>query len=113
MVASPIRKKAMIASVRLGIGQLGAPRAAQFAEPVLFGRVIDTLTGAQTRNAPPDWPVLSLLLGAWAGFGIFTMLCGTLVALYADRLSPSRPEGVLTRHFAHVLRLSLSFYNGQ
>src|SRR3984893_16771405 len=113
MVASPIRKKAMIASVRLGIGQLGAPRAAQFAEPVLFGRVIDTLTGAQTRNAPPDWPVLSLLLIAWAGFGIFTMLCGTLVALFADRLAHSRRQAVLTSYFEHVLQLPLAFHGAQ
>ena len=27
--------------------------AAQFAEPVLFGRIVDTLVGAQTKGAPP------------------------------------------------------------
>ncbi len=87
--------------------------ATQFAEPVLFGRVIDTLTSAQIRNASPDWPVLSMLLLAWAGFGIFTMLCGTLVALYADRLAHSRRQAVLTSYFEHVLQLPLAFHGVQ
>ena len=32
--------------------------SAQFAEPVLLGRIIDTLTGAQTRGEPPSWSQL-------------------------------------------------------
>ena len=28
---------------------------AQFAEPVLLGRIIDTLTGAQARGDVPQW----------------------------------------------------------
>ena len=43
--------------------------AAQFAEPVLFGKVIDTLTGAQARGQAPFWGDLLTLLGAWAVFG--------------------------------------------
>src|SRR5262245_18484016 len=59
--------------------------AAQFAEPVLFGRVIDTLAKTQAA-APPIWSGLVALLLIWVAFGIFSILCGTLVALYADRL---------------------------
>ena len=84
--------------------------AAQFAEPVLFGRIIDTLTGAQTRGVPPSWPELSVLLGAWAGFGLFTIACGTLIALYADRLSHRRRHVVLTGYFEHVLELPLTYH---
>ena len=40
--------------------------AAQFAEPVLLGRIIDALTNAQTRGEAPSWPQLSSLLAAWA-----------------------------------------------
>jgi ATP-binding cassette, subfamily B, beta-glucan exporter len=83
---------------------------AQFAEPVLLGRIIDTLTGAQTRGAMPEWPRLTMLLGAWAGFGIFTIVCGTLIALYADRLAHRRRHVVSTGYFEHVLQLPLSYH---
>ncbi len=38
---------------------------ALFAEPVLFGRVINVLAGAQANPAAADWPHLWLLLLAW------------------------------------------------
>ena len=84
--------------------------SAQFAEPVLLGRIIDTLTGAQTRGEPPSWPQLSVLLSAWAGFGLFTIACGTLIALYADRLAHRRRHIVLTDYFEHVLQLPLTYH---
>ena len=84
--------------------------SAQFAEPVLLGRIIDTLTGAQTRGESPSWPQLSALLAAWAGFGLFTIACGTLIALYADRLAHRRRHIVLTGYFEHVLQLPLSYH---
>jgi ATP-binding cassette, subfamily B, beta-glucan exporter len=83
---------------------------AQFAEPVLLGRIIDTLTVAQTRGERPLWSNLAALLSAWAAFGIFTIVCGTLVALYADRLAHRRRHVVLTRYFEHVLQLPLSYH---
>ncbi|HUL87401.1 MAG TPA: glucan ABC transporter ATP-binding protein/ permease [Pseudolabrys sp.] len=84
--------------------------AAQFAEPVLLGRIIDTLTGAQMRGEPPVWSKLATLLAAWAGFGLFTIACGTLIALYADRLAHRRRHVVLTNYFEHVLQLPLSYH---
>jgi len=84
--------------------------SAQFAEPVLLGRIIDALTGAQTRGEPPSWPQLSVLLSAWAGFGLFTIACGTLIALYADRLAHRRRHVVLTDYFEHVLQLPLTYH---
>jgi len=84
--------------------------SAQFAEPVLLGRIIDTLTGAQMRGGRPEWSHLTLLLAAWAGFGLFTIACGTLVALYADRLAHRRRHVVLTSYFEHVLQLPLSYH---
>jgi ATP-binding cassette subfamily B protein len=83
---------------------------AQFAEPVLFGRVIDTLAGAQAKDASAAWSSLWPLLLAWVGFGIFTILCGTLVALYADRLAHRRRHAMLTSYFEHVLQLPLAFH---
>jgi ATP-binding cassette, subfamily B, beta-glucan exporter len=84
--------------------------SAQFAEPVLLGRIIDTLTGAQSRGEPPSWSQLGGLLVAWTSFGIFTIICGTLIALYADRLSHRRRHVVLTGYFEHVLQLPLSYH---
>jgi ABC-type multidrug transport system fused ATPase/permease subunit len=84
--------------------------SAQFAEPVLLGRIIDTLTGAQTRGEPPSLPHLGGLLAAWAGFGLFTIACGTLIALYADRLAHRRRHVVLTGYFEHVLQLPLTYH---
>jgi glucan exporter ATP-binding protein len=83
---------------------------AQFAEPVLLGRIIDTLTAAQTRGAQPEWSKLATLLAAWAGFGLFTIACGTLIALYADRLAHRRRHVVSTGYFEHVLQLPLSYH---
>ena len=56
--------------------------AAGLAEPVLFGRIIDALAGAQGGGGALDWPKLTPLVAAWAGFALFLILCGALVALY-------------------------------
>src|SRR3954453_1543314 len=86
--------------------------AAQFAEPVLFGRIIDALVKTQAANAPPDMGALTPLLGAWVAFGLFTIACSVLVALHADRLSHRRRQAVLTDYFEHILQLPLSFHGG-
>jgi glucan exporter ATP-binding protein len=86
--------------------------AAQFAEPVLFGRIIDALAGVQNKTGVTTWDSLLPLLLAWAGFGIFTIACGVVVALYADRLAHRRRHAVLTDYFEHVLQLPLSYHGG-
>src|SRR5690349_14701885 len=61
---------------------------AQFAEPVLFGWIIDALTNSQasaSRGAVSS--TIWQLLGAWVGFGLFTIVCSAFVALHADRLA--------------------------
>ncbi|MBS0245152.1 MAG: glucan ABC transporter ATP-binding protein/ permease [Proteobacteria bacterium] len=83
---------------------------AQFAEPVLLGRIIDTLSAGQASHTPPSWQHLTALMSAWAGFGIFTIVAGTLIALHADRLAHRRRQVVLTRYFEHVLELPLSYH---
>ena len=84
--------------------------AAQFAEPVLFGRIIDALVRAQTAASAPSFADLTPLLAAWVAFGLFTIGCSVLVALHADRLSHRRRQAVLTSYFEHVLQLPLSFH---
>jgi ATP-binding cassette, subfamily B, beta-glucan exporter len=85
--------------------------AAQFAEPVLFGRIIDSLARAQGGGGSLAWPALMPLVAAWVGFGLFMIVCGALVALYADRLAHRRRQAVLTEFFEHVLQLPLSFHS--
>src|SRR4029079_3334874 len=53
---------------------------------------------------------LSYLLIAWVAFGLFTILIGTWVALYADRLSHRRRLLVLTDYFEHILQLPLAYH---
>jgi ATP-binding cassette subfamily B protein len=86
---------------------------AQFAEPVLFGRIVDALsvTPAQNATTPAISPVW-WLLAAWAGFGLFTMGCGAIVALNADRLSHRRRQAVLASYFDHILQLPLTYHTG-
>jgi ATP-binding cassette subfamily B protein len=86
--------------------------AAQFAEPVLFGRIIDTLVKIQERSLPPRWSDLLILLAAWAAFGLFTIGCGVMIALHADRLAHRRRQEVLTGYFEHALQLPMSFHGG-
>ena len=87
---------------------------AQFAEPVLFGRIIDVLSktpvDAVTGGPPPPspWP----LLGAWVAFGLFTIACNAGVALHADRLAHRQRQAVLTSYFDHIMQLPLTFHTG-
>ena len=84
---------------------------AQFVEPVLFGRIIDTLTNAQARQRDPTWGDLTPLMGAWVGFGLFSIAASVLVALHADRLSHRRRLAVMAGFFDHLLELPLSFHS--
>ncbi len=83
---------------------------AQFAEPLLYGKVIDRLASAQAAGAAPLWADLAPWLAAWAGFGLFSIVAGILVALHADRLAHRRRVGVTAAYFEHVLHLPMSFH---
>ena len=84
--------------------------ATQFAEPVLFGRIVDVLSEKPPAGAAGSsaWP----LLAAWAAFGLFTILCGGAVALQADRLAHRQRQVVLTNYFEHIMQLPLTFHTG-
>ena len=80
---------------------------AQFAEPVLFGRIVDVLSG-KGGVGPSPWP----LLAAWAAFGLFTIGCSAVVALQADRLAHRQRQVVLTGYFENIMQLPLTFHTG-
>jgi glucan exporter ATP-binding protein len=78
----------------------------QFAEPVLFGRIVDALSGRSEGKSA--WP----LLATWAAFGLFTIVSSAAVALHADRLAHRQRQAVLTSYFEHILQLPLTFHSG-
>ncbi|CCE08647.1 putative Beta-(1--_2)glucan export ATP-binding protein (Attachment protein)(chvA) [Bradyrhizobium sp. STM 3843] len=78
----------------------------QFAEPVLFGRIVDALSS--NASGASAWP----LLAAWVAFGLFTIGAGAAVALHADRLSHRQRQAVLSSYFEHILQLPLTFHSG-
>src|SRR6202051_2216854 len=84
---------------------------AQFAEPVLFGRIVDVLSGKpspEPLGSSPAWP----LLAAWAAFGLFTIGCSAAVALHADRLAHRQRQAVLTDFFGQLIPLPLNLHRG-
>src|SRR4029078_7967887 len=84
---------------------------AQFAEPVLFGRIVDVLSGKPSTGSMSSssaWP----LLGAWVAFGLFTIFCSAAVALNADKLAHRQRQAVLTDYFEHIMQLPLTFHSG-
>ena len=85
-----------------------AVAVAQFAEPMLFGRIVDALT---TPGRAASWATVLPLGAAWASFGLFVIGCAAVVALQADRLSHRRRLRVMADFFDHVLHLPLSFHN--
>jgi len=95
----------------LALGNL-ALAGAQFAEPVLFGRIIDALAGSQRAGGPAAPATIAALIAAWVGFGLFAIAAGVTVALHADRLAHRRRHAVLTSYFEHVLQLPLIFHGG-
>jgi ATP-binding cassette subfamily B protein len=102
-------KEARLGFVLAGANLLLA--GAQFAEPVLFGRIVDVLSGkpsAGSGGSSSAWP----LLVAWAAFGLFTIVCNAAVALHADRLAHRQRQVVLASYFEHILQLPLTFHTG-
>ena len=100
---------------KLGVFLAGANillAIAQFAEPVLFGRIVDALVRAQTAGRAPAIADLTPLLGAWVAFGLFSIASGVTLALHADRLAHRRRLAIITSYFEHVLHLPLAYHGG-
>src|SRR5208282_5602765 len=77
---------------------------AQFVEPVLFGHIVDALSGALPEGVWPAVRALAPLMAAW--------VAGALVAWFADRLAHRRRNLVLADFFEHLLQLPLAYHAG-
>ena len=82
----------------------------QFAEPVLFGRVVDALGAMRMAVDSSVWRTLLFLLFAWAGFSGFNIACSAIVSFYAERLAHTRRYAMLTDYFEHALQLPVAFH---
>ncbi|AMJ62073.1 glucan ABC transporter ATP-binding protein/ permease [Bosea sp. PAMC 26642] len=84
--------------------------AASFAEPMLFGALIDKLSVVHGAGQRLGWGDLNMLILAWVGFGLFTIAAGVFVALHSDALAHRRRLAVMANYFEHALTLPLAYH---
>ena len=106
LLAPEVRLAGLLALANIALA------VAQFVEPVLFGHIIDALSGALPAGVGPAIGALAPLIGAWVAFGLFIIAASTLVAWFADRLAHRRRNLVLADFFEHVLQLPLAYHAG-
>ena len=78
-----------------------------FAEPILFGKVINTLANNEASDTTSLWNTVAPLLLIWVLFGFFTIATSTLVALFSDRLAHRQRHQIFGEYFEHVLHMPL------
>lgn len=76
----------------------------QIAEPVFFGRVIDTLSAKQD---------VSQILLLWGGLGIFNIGASIFLAVMSDRLAHRQRLASLDRVFSRVIAMPVSYHSEQ
>ena len=75
---------------------------AMIAEPILFGRIIESISEEKGVAAE---------VAAWAGLGVFNILAFVLVARGADRLAHRRRAEVLADSFEKVVTMPLAWHH--
>ena len=83
---------------------------AQFAEPLLFGRMIDLLTKGAGQSTELDLTTARPMM-FWLAAALVAIVGGVLVSLHADRLSHRSRLSVMAHFFSHVLSLPQAFHN--
>jgi len=82
-----------IASVAIGLVQL--------AEPILFGRVVDSLSRGEGAFT---------YIALWALLGLFGIIAGAAVAVFADRLAHRRHLASMADAFERAMTLPTSYH---
>ncbi len=101
-------RRAAVVLLVAALGMVGT----QYAEPVLLGRLIDTLAHGAGAGQRPALAALAPLTAAWVGFALASIGAAVIVALLADRLAHRRRLAVMALYFEHALELPLSFHAG-
>lgn len=71
------------------------------AEPILFGRIVDSITeGSDVMQT----------VALWAGLGIFNIIAFVLVARGADRLAHARRAAVTTEAYEKLITMPLTWH---
>ncbi len=82
----------------------------QFAEPVLFGRVINLLTRSDTMTNKSVIHGAEILLVIWAAIGLVGIFAHIIMAVQAERLAHRNRLSAMAKFFRHVLSLPPSFH---
>jgi ATP-binding cassette, subfamily B, beta-glucan exporter len=82
----------------------------QFAEPVLFGRVINLLTKSDTMTDKSVIHGAETLLAIWAGIGLVGIGANIMLAMQAERLAHRNRLTAMAKFFRHVLSLPPAFH---
>lgn len=84
------------ASVSIGLVQL--------AEPILFGRIIDSLSRKEVATS---------IIVLWALLGLFGITSSAAVAVFADRLAHRRHLVSMAEAFDHAMTLPIAYHAGR
>lgn len=84
--------------------------ALQFAEPVLFGQVINLLTQSDSMTHKSVIGGAEFLLAIWAAVGVVSIGANIMLAVQAERLAHRNRLGAMARFFSHVLSLPPAFH---
>ncbi|HTW28358.1 MAG TPA: glucan ABC transporter ATP-binding protein/ permease [Acetobacteraceae bacterium] len=82
----------------------------QFLDPVLFGRVIGLLSRSDQIGGVAVWAQTVSLLGIWALVGVTGIAANVATVVQAERMAHRNRLQAMSRYFAHVLALPLSFH---
>jgi ATP-binding cassette subfamily B protein len=82
----------------------------QFLDPVLFGRVIGLLSNSDTTPRHDLWVQAAGLIGIWLGVAAVSITANIATVVQAERMSHRNRLKVMSKYFAHVLSLPLSFH---
>jgi ATP-binding cassette subfamily B protein len=82
----------------------------QFAEPVLFGRVINLLTQSDTMTNKSVMGGAEFLLLIWSAIGLLGIGANIMLAVQAERLAHRNRLAAMAKFFRHVLSLPPAFH---
>jgi ATP-binding cassette subfamily B protein len=84
--------------------------ALQFAEPVLFGQVVNLLTQSDSMANRTVIRDAAVLLAIWAGIGLAGIGANIMLAVQAERMAHRNRLKSMGRFFSHVLSLPPAFH---